>query len=60
MEEKGALVTLRPGWKPPWSSTGAQTRMREKDARVKAGPGGCAQHRRGAAAGAGVRAGLGH
>lgn len=43
MEEKVALMTLRPGWKPPWSSTGARTRMREKETQVRAGSGECAE-----------------
>lgn len=45
MEEKVALVTLRAGWKPPWSSTGAQTRMREKETQVRADTGECAEQR---------------
>lgn len=45
MEEKVALMTLRPGWKPPWSSTGARTRMREKETQVRAGSGECAEQR---------------
>lgn len=45
MEEKAALVTLRPGWKLPWSSTGAWTRMREKETQVRVGSGECAEQR---------------
>lgn len=56
MEEKVALATLRLCWKPPWSSTGARTRTREKETQVRAGPGECTERR-----GAGVKEeGCGH
>ena len=45
MEEEVALVILRAGWKPPWSSTGARTRMREKETQVRADTGECAEQR---------------
>lgn len=50
IEEKMALVTLRPGWRLPWLSTGDRMRMREKEFHFGAGLGECAEHRTGDAA----------